>query len=699
MHLHKSKAEITVLEAVDNLSHMAEVDLPLPAEPKKPLLLTEEQKLRRKDALSWQNPDFDAYNRERAKDTFVAIGKFLQNLDKTQLKDEEVQRGVQAIMTLVNEAVQKIDNYTEIFKRHGQSAADLHEYKDLTNIYLTKIVPILPKTVEPDWQGEWGAGLGEDKIGTVKGGLRDLESIRSDNEYELFLIRKEDGHPFYNRSLLRHLQLVGQFDFMLRDPTRENPLARMPLLRDKIAHTAAREILDLAARPIEEFYKEALKYKQIGFVLDLSKAVMALMLAANPRNLMHTALGKSSFHYYTDFQRYLRSAVTSKAYRRFLSHPPEQGDLFQQGLMHLTKVLCNAFFLKPLSKKETITFIHSMIEKGARDRIEQKQTHSPLSLWNNLLDQDDNIRNLLQQHPNGPLLMTLRLFTNEEQLRGFDALAQHNLTGSLYSLGDCRCIRLPSPTYQNFLQEAHIADEFIGFLRGQKHLLINLQDRTSWQEIARCKALEEPPTESLVTATFPKNTDFYHQSGNYLEQNDAKAFKENLKQQIAGKEQCGFHFPPEIDITDFTHDAIETIHKIFFAGKEHLVHKNRLDFIEIFYWMLYLKLIELARPDSFSFTCKDGIDAGAAASAGIFAFLRMMNGPAQWTKEEKDFLLWMLYAPALLIRERAIDVQVLDRMTSALTIIAAEVEAHPKQVLEVLGKVYETSFFNTAPQF
>ncbi len=109
--------------------------------------------------------------------------------------------------------------------------------------------------------------------------------------------------------------------------------------------------------------------------------------------------------------------------------------------------------------------------------------------------------------------------------------------------------------------------------------------------------------------------------------------------------------------------------------------------------MFILKLIEDFNPDTLSFTCKDAVDTGAAASAEMFAFLRMMNDASHWSKEEKDFLLWMLYAPALSVRERAIDIQRLNRMTSALAIVGAEVEAHYHETVAACSKLYKLPFF------
>jgi hypothetical protein len=451
-----------------------------------------------------------------------------------------------------------------------------------------------------------------------------------------------------------------------------------------------------------------MKFKQMGFVAAINKALMALMLAADARNLMQTATGKCSLNYYADFHDYLRAALNSQEYKRFLSHPPGSDQRFFNSLINLSHVLCTSFFLKVGSRREMISFIHLLIEKGSKGAKIESQTASPLSLWNTLLDQDDNIRFLLKAYPNGPLKKTLRMFSDDTFLEGFDPIGQQNLPEQLYTLiGEevhITCMRLPSPTMQQFINKATVIEEFYGFLRSlknQRHLLINLQDRTSSHEYARCNALESLSKDkefpsALVTVTLSKSGDFYLQSGNYLVVNEALEFMRQLQDQIASAEQCGFYFPPEVDrdeILRFSDVAIKTIHSVFFAGKDLLLHKNRLDFIEIFQLMLTVKLIEMFNPDTISLTCKDAVDTGAVASAELFAFLRMMNDPSHWSKQEKDFLLWMLYAPALAVRERAIDSEQLARMVSALELVTAELEAHPHETVAAVAKLYKLPFF------
>ncbi|MBI2812060.1 MAG: hypothetical protein HYX67_14685, partial [Candidatus Melainabacteria bacterium] len=376
----RKNGETTVMEAVDNLSHMAEVDL---YATKVATGLTDEQMGEQMDTLSWYDPTYQAYNQDRIKETFRILHKYMQELydkDKGQLRDLETQQGIQALMLLAGEAAQKIDNFTEIFK--GESVTELKEFKELQHFYLTKVVQRFQALTEPqeEWHAEWGAGIEEAE------GLKDLNAVRRDKYYEFFLIRREDGRPLFTRNVLRHMQLVGQFDALTVDQTVETPFTRIEMIQDRDMHMSAKEILQLAAPYIDDFYKDALKHKGKDFVSAVHKSLMALMLAANSRNLMQNTTNKTSLEYYTDFHNYLRKALSSKEYRNYIASPPSSDERFLNALMNLSHILSASFFLRIGSRKDMVAFIRMLIEKGTKGSVNQAQTSSPLMLWNNLID-------------------------------------------------------------------------------------------------------------------------------------------------------------------------------------------------------------------------------------------------------------------------------------------------------------------------
>ena len=720
MQHRKKVEELSVMDAVDNLTHMAEIDLTAPVrEEGEPVELTEEQISERLHSLSWHDPEYFVYNRERVKETFRVIQNYLKQIyekEKGQLRDASTQKGIQAIMLLAAEAAQKMDKYAEKVTgaKKEESIAQLKEYQDLQHYYQTKIVHKFQNYVEikEGWQDEWSQAAEGDLLDVQRQGLKDLDTVRQDKEYELFMVRKEDGKPFFNRDLLRHLRLVGEFDEVFSESFGEDPFLRIKMIQDRDLHTTAKEILHLVAPYIDDYYKEALHYKDMEFVASINKAIMALMLAANPRNLMQNTAGKSCVSYFTDFHYYLRRALSSQEYIKYISNPPDSSHRFFHILLNLSHGLSTSFFVRLGNRKEMVAFIRFLIEEGGKGSSTQSATHSPVSIWNNLGDEDEHIRYLLKKYPNGPLMKAIDVFRADQQLIGFDPFAQENLPGQLYTLINDQmhisCLRMPCPVRQEYISKAELAEEFYGFLRsigsekrGQRHLLINLQDRTSWQEHARCLALEDLQkkaefAKSLVVVTLPKSGDFYMQSGSYINLNDAKEFINTFKEQIASGEQCGYFLSGAMkskEIEEFVSEAMKMIHRYFFGDKDSLLRKNRLDFIEIFYLFFTLKIIDVCKPDTISFTCKDAVDTGAAANAEFYAFIKMMNGLKPWEKDDKDFLSWMLYSSALVLRERAIDNQRLNRMLSALTVVNAELEAQLSEVIKASSKLYTLPFF------
>lgn len=67
-----------------------------------------------------------------------------------------------------------------------------------------------------------------------------------------------------------------------------------------------------------------------------------------------------------------------------------------------------------------------------------------------------------------------------------------------------------------------------------------------------------------------------------------------------------------------------------------------------------------------SFTCKDGIDTGAAEAAAMYGFTRLLSNNKPWSENERAFFLFSLYGPALLLRHRVIEKGRFERTLTAL---------------------------------
>jgi len=437
---------------------------------------------------------------------------------------------------------------------------------------------------------------------------------------------------------------------------------------------------------------------------------MALFIAANPRYLIQNTVGKSCLDYFDDFHQFLRRAMNTFEYNRWIAYPAEGNDKKSSTLLSLTHSLCRSFFERVGGiKQESIGLIYRTMRRGSE--VETKKMLKGESLWNQFLLEDENLRSLLSKFPNGPLFKTLDFIreNHEEVISAFDPISQKNLPLKLYQMEGGEhfidFLRIPSPTKQSLIHKVEIIEEFQGFLRSldskkKKHLIINLQDRTSWREYARSRSLENFQknaefSENLFVFSLPKDTDFYYQNHEYLNMNRYDDFIHAFQMQLKKPEECGYYFPsifPSSELNSFAEKVFPLIHTWFFHQKEILTRRNREDFIEIFYQFLILKILDFLEPNSVSFTCKDAIDTGAAESSIFYGFLKLLTGDFS-KKEEQNFFLWLLYTPALFIRERAIDPERLHRVLSCLEKVDMSISVNKAKIVKAFNPIVSLEKF------
>jgi hypothetical protein len=312
-----------------------------------------------------------------------------------------------------------------------------------------------------------------------------------------------------------------------------------------------------------------------------------------------------------------------------------------------------------------------------RDAVENTATELP-TLWGTLASMETAIRGELRKYPSGPLMKIMKVFRHEDEKGGFDPLLQKNLPNQIFNLSSemihTSIVHLPCPIHQGFIDRVTITPEFKGYLRSlvnRKHLYINLQDRTSWKEYARSSIIEELSKEGefsdvLRVVTLAKNTDFYHQVNEYAEVSEGKTFCKQVASQVLGGTDCGFFFPQGVITPKIIEGLVSFVYDQFFNKKAEISRKERLDFIEIFYFFLILRILDVEKPDVVSFSDKDGVDTGAAMAASFYGFARMISTMKAWTEEDKNFFLFAFFAPALLVRNRSIAPLIFQRALSAL---------------------------------
>lgn len=693
MSLYRTRDTETIVQAINYLSSIAEM----------PLLTDQDTKQRSSEKRSQE---------EKIRSVFQTLFQYIQGLyekDRDFLEKEEIRNGIQSLILLAEETAERLDTHLSklgFFKEIG-GVRQIEEYRSLIKFYHDKIFPKIRSFLDSKagWKN-WDVEANEETLSIQKPGLLQLNNVRNDREYELFLIRREDGSPYFTRTLLRHLQFVCQIEALLIDSSSEGLLFQADVLKEFYFQHMAQKMLVLTRQEVEAYFKLAMKYKQLKLVASVNKALIALFLASIENKSSEKIKGKNAFHYYADFQFYLRQAIYSEEYQRYLSHPLKSAETWLQTLLAVIDALCFHLFTKRGFQSSFNRFLDPILGVK-KENSSHKKKENDSSFFKQLVQQDATLRNQLNANPNGPIKKAFDLFQEEGQLSGFDPMSMGNVPCQLYAIVKedvhISCLHLPAPILQKFIRKAEVLEEFHLFLRhlahrNKHHLLINLQDRTSWQEHARCVALEELPDQlglsnALSVITFAKSGDFYQQQGPYEHLNCAKDFIKQLKEQVLSGESCGFYFPKSLkkeELIPFLDRSLQKIHTLFFSGKELLTHQNRLAFIEIFYLLFTLKLIEMLTPDTISFTSKDGMDAGALHHCEMFAFLKIINDGSPWSKEEKNLLDWMLYAPSLMQRLRAIDKKGFERMVGALEVIQAGVKTHPKQVKEGLNQLFES---------
>lgn len=670
---------LTIEEAVDALSSIAEMDIDRELLPSSEEFAPETSPNR---SIEWLNTSDLKTTVNVVKNTFRVILSYLRKYYKKEyryISNQKTTEGIKAIMVLVGEAAKKLDKQIASSDQKGlKSVTELKEYRSLQEFYLTRIARKIDEGVLSRWimalaqrmvTQQRIAGKKPPPLMHIMQSTHvfvDLESVKKDAEYELFFIRKEDGTRFYSSRLIRNMKLVCDFGDRLETLKRDDPLESVRLWRDRSIQLAAAKILHFIKPQMSELSGVISKEAEGELEIALNKACMALLLCSHPHNILHDLALKSCLDYFTDFQLFLRVALHTRDYQRLIAYSDEETSSRAHHLLNLTQVLCEGLFLYGEDIAEIGPSVSMLLQEARQEKSSEhyKAWSSSNPLWSHLGGDYAAMNSLMKRHRSGPLLKVLEGLETEDY-HAFDPILQGNIPRHLFDIEDSHVavIHMPSPVHQEHIQKATVCEEFKGFLRvlaghEGKHLLINLQDRTSWREHARCVVLEELQkhpdfANQLTVVTLAKDTEFYHQLAPYSSENHADRFFQEFKKNLLDETQ-GFFFPKEVKkmlSPEFIDGMFKRIHQTFFSGKNVLQRDRRLEFIEIFYLFLELKLIDLIKPTSLSLTCKDGVDIGAPASAGLYAFLKLMRNE-EFTEKDFVYLNTILYSPACFVRER-----------------------------------------------
>jgi len=702
---NKNKPSFSIHQAVGNLAILSDFDIEHPYSfglVGDSRFVTDDQELPSQEVI-WFSEENMELILDGIKSTYLVVLEYLKDISKDESfnwKSPKTKKGIQEIMTLVGKTQDMIDQYLKEvdkvtkYDRVGQS----EEYLEVTAFYQKEIQKKFSHPLEgaEEWEESW-EGKRASLLDIDGSSLRSFEAVKDDLEYELFYLKNADGNPFFRRELLRNIELYCDFD-QDKEIKIDDPLLKMAIFKDKNIQGLSDQIFKAISPLLEEFYQKSKTPREKKLFAGINKIIMAMMLTANPHNLIGKTKTKNCTQYFEDFQTYLNRYLSSKDYNRTVSK-----DTVFTEVVH---AICYHYFLnRGAIRKEIIGFMHFLMRKGL-DLSKKAYVQKDDTVWNRLMKGDDQMRFILKNFPNGPLFKILDAV--RDRVDGFYPLMQENLPKSLYSFKlekkERTLLKIPSPTKQLSISEAHFAPEFLAFLRGckkggKKLLMIQLQDKTSWKDLPRAKMLEALAEQkefkkNFFVVSLTKDSDFYHQIESYRHIEDAKDFVEIFKEHLLSPEEYGFMFPKELDskrFRMFLTKLVDAIWDLFYEKRSALSRKNRQDFIEIFYHFLLLKIIEVIDPDLMSLTCKDAIDTGSVFSASFYAFLSVLkNGNV-----DDDFMRYLLYTESLMVRERALNFSRFSRCISFLAYLDNTLTKNKSKKINALQALYNTNVLKT----
>lgn len=691
---NKQSSKLSVNDAIDVLTSIIDADL------EKTSVGLVESELKSEHSVHWILKQDEGATVELIKKTCRIILSHLRDFYQKEYHytyDSHALEEIRVIMNLVGDAVKKVDRYLQLFRNvQANSLLESKEYQKLQAFYQNHVA----RKIDDEILDKWIHGLTQKfqeispvgseikLVGTTNHQTKyvfiDLESVKKDTEYELFMLKKEDGTRFFSPRLIRNIQLVSDCGlYHGEDDEPENPVDAI-FYHDRMAYGCASKIVAETHEYIDQFYTEALNSTDTHLTAPFNKALIALMLAANSRNLSHQMPIKNCFDYFHDFQMFLRGCLHGNEYQHAITFPNEHPTRLVTTMVNAMQAICKVIYENLNGFLDIKLPIHGVLQHAHTSQQGMSQeNHEVHSLWNTWSKEYTSVSKYLKVFPNGPLR---KILENMESgaYNEFDPYIQQNVPSQLYDLyvqeNKYSFVRLPSPTYQEYVDKAETIEEFIAFLESCKHdqqkcLVFNFQDRTIWKDYCRCEVLEtlaekKSLQDVLSVTTISKDTEFYHQQTPYHEENHFDVFIRSFKDQLMD-ENGGFFFPAEIKkllMHDFVDEALQAVRRVFFCDKNVLSYQQRLDFIEIFYLFLQLKVIDLIQPNVIGLTCKDAIDTTMTDATLLFTFLKLINKPSL-SESDREYCEFMLYGPSLVIRERVLLPERFNRMISALKVI------------------------------
>ncbi|MBS0623975.1 MAG: hypothetical protein JSS62_05065 [Verrucomicrobia bacterium] len=675
---------LSILDALENLSAIVD------AETLDDLELTEDYRLifhdlegnQEEQEEIWIGAGAQEQTLEAISKTFQAVAQHLEVFYRRMKERGDKQHlveSVNAVMVLVGEAAKKLERTDSIFQQH---LSQMPAYHQLQEFYRSRIIKEFPQA----FIKSASSSSKDQEISSKQTALNNLQTLKDDQLYELFYLKNEDGYNFFTPELAQHIKLACEFGEYAQTEAVDDPLLQIKNWDDRSRHLIAKEILQTVKRPLEEYFKYVSLIKDTELAPLLNRAIMALMLASHSRHLLRQFSAKTCAHYMQDFIVFLREVLHHREFQKLQIYPITSSQTGLKCLKDLVQDLVHALFYSHPHQEEVKQFIIQNISKGA--------DHAHLSAF--LQHAQTKMQNLLSAHPNGPVLKALDIVAEQEETRVFDPLLlgnwpEHGLT--LHnSYQQIHVLRMGCPITQHIIHKAFVTEEFKEFLRGYKGVLlfVNLQDRTSWKEYARCEAIEKLGQQAefsnnFIVVTLPIHTDFYQQRGIYAGLGQSEEFIKQFIQQIKDS-TTGFYFPEVLRkplLGPFLEKLVRSVHQHYFDQQDLLSIQQRLVFISIVFNALVIKAWEVTKATDLALSSKDGLDLTAALTLELCAFLHP-HPDHTWM----DTAVAQCFAPTLLYRERLPSNECLQRTQAVIRTM----EEHPQSLAKLGVKTFNIRF-------
>jgi len=679
--MDENESGISILEAVETLASIADLSEDESQKLRNALLLEGKRLGERK--VDWLRPSRGGNRIVLLKKSLETVHQYFKSLwrekDPTNLP-RDVRDGIKTIWILVGQALDKASKTEEIFRREaGVAPRELPEYQELYSFYTRKIDP----KIDEGRLGRWVLGLGQLPFPMAKPSesllkkkislspqhlIVDLESLKTDQDYELLFIRRSDGSRFYNPRLLRNLKLISEVGFEKTDEVL--PIYSPWRWVDRQCESAAKLILDQANRLVEPFLKERGKFKERDLSRNLTYGLVALMLATHPRYLSDNDPAKSTSAFFKDLLSFLTDSLVSTDFRRMIGTPDEDANKLSRLLKNLPQVLSYALFTEvpSFSYEGFVRFIQG----GNEGRVD--------SLSESLKTGFRWIEEGMKGFSNTPLKRDLDDL--EEQVPYFDPLQWPILPAKFGELRlDDKVVtlhKMAAPIRQEVIDHASLNPLFVAALlemkaRQEKVLIFNLQERSHWKERARSELLEklsekEMWRDTVQVVTLDTASEFFLQEMQFDKGDTTESFIESYRQYLLD-DRGENYFPPNVEealFPGFIEKAFQEVQKHYFNSRNVLSPDLKRRFIDVMSHLIQIKLIDTLKPDRVIFIDKDGNDTASIASTLFFMTPKLFHHSA-WTEKDVEIYEAILHSSTLLYRERPIRKFKFQRMTDYLS--------------------------------